>query len=192
MPLRVLWLEADVEALQVGLAALRQAGCEVTVVPEVRWVEDTLHHQPFEVILLGDLPGLSPEEVLRRLRHLWGWTGPVHILTAAASLPAALACGQLGATSFQEKPPEPAALAACLCELLGDGTASPAEPPVPLTSQEKRVLYLVRWGWSNAEIARRLAISEETARGYVKQVLRKLGLPCRSGAACHSYRKKVL
>jgi DNA-binding NarL/FixJ family response regulator len=66
---------------------------------------------------------------------------------------------------------------------------APADPVrVPpeltaLTAREREVLALVGKACSNQEIARRLTISERTARTHVSNILLKLGLSSRTEAA---------
>jgi DNA-binding CsgD family transcriptional regulator len=52
-----------------------------------------------------------------------------------------------------------------------------------LTAREREVLALVAEGAANKEIARRLFISERTARTHVSNILHKLGLTSRTQAA---------
>jgi DNA-binding NarL/FixJ family response regulator len=52
-----------------------------------------------------------------------------------------------------------------------------------LTAREKEVLVLVAEGQSNKDIARRLDISERTARTHVSHLLTKMGLSSRTQAA---------
>jgi len=64
-----------------------------------------------------------------------------------------------------------------------DWLRRPASPIDQLTSRERDVLMLLAQGLSNKEIARRLALSEGTIKGYVSQVLEKLGVNDRTQAA---------
>jgi DNA-binding NarL/FixJ family response regulator len=69
-------------------------------------------------------------------------------------------------------------------------TPAPAPPPPlpdPLTDRETEVLVALASGASNAELAMRLFISEETVRTHVKRVLHKLGLRDRAQAIVYAY-----
>jgi DNA-binding CsgD family transcriptional regulator/tetratricopeptide (TPR) repeat protein len=64
--------------------------------------------------------------------------------------------------------------------------------PAQLTRRELEVLALVASGLSNAEIARRLFISERTAVHHVSAILRKLGAATRGEAAAAAHKMGIL
>jgi DNA-binding NarL/FixJ family response regulator len=57
------------------------------------------------------------------------------------------------------------------------------DDPTTLSACEREIITLVAQGLSNKEIARRLVISERTARTHVSNILLKLGLTSRTQAA---------
>jgi NarL family two-component system response regulator LiaR len=61
--------------------------------------------------------------------------------------------------------------------------------PEPLTGREVEVLRLVAQGRDNREIARKLMISDATARTHVSNILRKLHLASRTQAALYALRE---
>jgi len=68
-------------------------------------------------------------------------------------------------------------------------------PPAPedqLTARERSVLVLLAQGRSNKTIARTLSLTEGTVKGYVSQVLDKLGVADRTQAALYAQRAGLL
>jgi DNA-binding NarL/FixJ family response regulator len=108
-----------------------------------------------------------------------------------------------GASGFVLKNCGPEALVAAVRRLAdGDAVLDPAvarrvfarvapRPGVdllgPLTERERDVLWLVAQGMTNAEVAARLGIGEETAKTHVARVLAKLGVRDRVQAVIRAH-----
>jgi NarL family two-component system response regulator LiaR len=67
-----------------------------------------------------------------------------------------------------------------------------ANPFVELTDRELETLKLIAGGLSNAAIAGKLVISENTVKGYVSNILSKLHLADRTQAAVLAWREGVV
>jgi DNA-binding NarL/FixJ family response regulator len=61
-----------------------------------------------------------------------------------------------------------------------------------LTAREVDVLRLIAGGNANKEIAAQLAITEETVKGYVKNILLKLGAKDRTHAVTIGLKRGVI
>ena len=61
-----------------------------------------------------------------------------------------------------------------------------------LTAREIDVLRLIAGGNANKEIAARLSITEETVKGYVKNILTKLGAKDRTHAVTIGLKRGVI
>ena len=66
--------------------------------------------------------------------------------------------------------------------------AASGEAVTVLTPRERDVLKLVAHGMSNADIARRLVLSEHTVHRHLANILRKLDLSSRAAAAARGVR----
>jgi DNA-binding NarL/FixJ family response regulator len=82
-----------------------------------------------------------------------------------------------------------AALARSLMESLHSSRDETRDPFGELSEREIEILRLIADGHANKEIARRLVISERTARTHVSNILRKLELSSRTQAALLAVRE---
>lgn len=72
-----------------------------------------------------------------------------------------------------------------------DWMRRPPSPIETLTARERSVLEALAGGLSNKQIARRLQLTEGTVKGYVSQVLDKLGVADRTQAALLAQREGI-
>jgi DNA-binding NarL/FixJ family response regulator len=75
-----------------------------------------------------------------------------------------------------------------LIEGLSKAKEPQAEVADQLTARERELLAFVVQGLSNKAIARKMAISENTVKYYMKNILQKLGAQNRTEAAAHALR----
>lgn len=64
----------------------------------------------------------------------------------------------------------------------------PGKPPDGLTAREAEILTLIADGQSNADIARRLFISEATVKTHINHAFAKTGVRDRAQAVAYAYR----
>ncbi len=81
-----------------------------------------------------------------------------------------------------------------LDEFSHSGSPTPPSPnfQVPLTEREHQVLELVVEGLSNTEIAKRIYLSENTIKKYLKNIMIKLHLNNRVEAAVYAVRQNLV
>lgn len=75
-----------------------------------------------------------------------------------------------------------------MSELEGNGSKQ-KNPFAELTERESDVLRLIAQGYSNADIAAELYITDKTVKGYVSNILHKLHLADRTQAAVYAWRE---
>ena len=209
MTIRVV-IADDHRVVRDGLCYLLSQEPDVEVVGEAgdgRQTIDVVAATRPDVLLLDlYMPGLDGHAVLAALRDA-SYRPAVVVLTSAADDEHLVRAIHAGATSHLLKtaPAEhviaavrdaAAGTAALSPELLTRLTKAlrrppPRDPLQPLSPREREVLRLIARGHSNRQIARDLAIGEQTVKTHVRSILAKLGLQDRVQAAIFALRHQA-
>jgi DNA-binding NarL/FixJ family response regulator len=206
-------LLADDQALvRSGFRMILEARAEIEVVGEAEdgfeALEATRRLLPDVILMDVRMPNLDGVEATRRLVAR-GTESRILILTTFDLDEYVYEAIRAGASGFLLKDVRPqelvdaihvvakgdALLAPSITRRLLDRFAeqAPQDDPKPppqlesLTERELEVLKLVAKGWSNAELAEKLFLSETTVKTHVSSVLRKLGLRDRVQAVVMAY-----
>lgn len=196
-PIRVLLADDHALVLE-GLKALLDTQEGVRVVATATSGEQVLglvhEHRPDVLVLDLDLKGLGGIECLRRIR---AEKLPVRVLVLTAysdagSMRAALEGGADGYALKTESPQQTVESIrhvfrgqlvfpqAAKRWLLGNGDAG---QPEQLTAREREILALAAEGCTNAQIASRLKVSDNTVKFHLQNLYLKLGVANRTEAA---------
>ena len=202
----------DQELVRTGLRTILQGVEDFEVVGEaadgLSAISQTAQLKPDLVLMDIRMPHLDGVEATARIRA--SEPAPRVILLTTFDLDQYVYAGlRAGASGFLLKDTLAAELVAAIRAVLaGDAVIAPsatrrlierfleAAPPdpagqaaalAPLTTREREVLTLLGRGLSNAEIARRLYLSEATVKTHVGRVLGKLGLRDRIQAVVLAY-----
>ena len=194
----------DHEMVREGLKAILVAEPDFSIVGEAANAEQALELverlRPDIALLDIRLPGVSGIEVCRTMTERYPETAVI-ILTTFTDENLVAQCVQAGARGFIVKDIErfdlkrairavargegaidPKAAVAVLAQLRRSPKVN-AEPfPEPPSSQQLVILRLVAQGLSSKEIAMRLYLSENTVKGYVQEILHRLGVKNRTEA----------
>jgi DNA-binding NarL/FixJ family response regulator len=150
--------------------------------------------RPDVVLLDLSLPGIDGFETMRRLRAKHPAVR-ILVLTSNESAAAATRALREGACGYVSKNIDHGAIVAAIRAIHGGasgirrGVAAEAVAGSRslLTGREMDVLRLMRQGLTNAEIGRRLSISERTVKGHVTFIIEKLGAADRTGAVARAF-----
>ncbi|MEU6557030.1 response regulator transcription factor [Streptomyces sp. NPDC046915] len=201
----------DEELLRTGFRLVIDSWDDLAVVGEAgdgrQAVQLTGRMRPDVVLMDVRMPGMDGIEATRQIVAS-GSAARVLILTTFDEDEQVLAALRAGAGGFLLKEMESIELVAAIrAAVRGDTLLAPGltrrllerflrtapdgrtTPPAPahLSAREIEVLTLIGQALSNAEIARRLFLSEATVKRHVAAVLRKLGLRDRVQAVVAAY-----
>ncbi|MBI5841597.1 MAG: response regulator transcription factor [Chloroflexi bacterium] len=158
-------------------------------------------HKPDVVLLDLQMPGQNGIETLKQLRPDFPEL-PVLILTSFSDDAHLYAALRAGARGFLLKEMDGDDLVEAIrgaakgkpqlhpeiAKRLMARAPMPEDPFESLTERERDILKLVARGMSNKEIAAQLVLTEMTVKGYVSDVLMKLGVSDRTQAALMAVR----
>ena len=200
----------DQEMVRAGLRLILSAESDIEVVAEavdgVAAVAAARRHQPDIVLMDVRMPCLDGISATRQIVEAPGRTRVV-VLTTFDVDSYVYDALRAGANGFLLKNSAPEELVRAIrVTAAGDGlidpavtrrvveefarSARPAEPPPAfrsLTEREQETLRLVARGWSNAEVAAALVVSEATVKTHVARILAKLGLRDRTQVVVFAY-----
>ena len=211
MSIRIVLVD-DQELVRTGFRMVLDAQPDMTVVGEaadgLEAVEFARAHTADVMVMDARMPRLDGVAATRRIRQA-GDRPRILMLTTFDLDEYAFAALKAGASGFllKDVPPEEL-LFAIRAVHSGDAVVAPSTtrrlldrfaPMLPaqdgpaaagledLTERERQVLVLVAQGLSNAELARRLFVSEATVKTHVGRILAKLGLRDRVQAVVYAY-----
>jgi DNA-binding NarL/FixJ family response regulator len=202
----------DQELVRTGFRMVLDAQPDMTVIGEaadgLAAVEFARAHSADVMVMDARMPRMDGVAATQRIRQA-GDRPRVLMLTTFDLDEYAFAALKAGASGFllKDVPPEEL-LFAIRAVHSGDAVVAPSTtrrlldrfaPLLPagdtqaaaeleeLTERERQVLILVAQGLSNAELARRLFVSEATVKTHVGRILAKLGLRDRVQAVVYAY-----
>jgi NarL family two-component system response regulator LiaR len=206
-PIRIALID-DHRIVRRGLSAYFAAQPDIIVVGEASSGEEALQLAEswqadvivIDVLMPGGIDGI---ETTRRLKRLLPRT-QIIILSGYADDARVIGALRAGAITYVEKDSQPEQLLeAVRGAVQGKAIFEPTlmqrilqaqtmKSSDVLTEREREVLRLLAEGLTNAEIAVRLSVSEETVKTHVVGILRKLGLAHRTQAAIYALRNGIV
>lgn len=194
----------DHEMVREGLKAILTTEPDFEIVGDAASAEqafELIERLSPDIILLDiRLPGTSGIEVCRTVSERYPESAVI-ILTTFTDENLVAQCIQAGARGFIVKDIErfdlkrsiravargeaaidPKAAVAVLAQLRRAPSLKNETSPEPLSSQQIVILRLVAQGLSSREIATQLYLSENTVKGYVQEILHRLGVKNRTEA----------
>jgi len=195
----------DHEVVREGLRLSLSRAPHIRVVGEAAdgeaAVDLALRRKPDVVIMDVRMPGTDGLEATRRLSKELPET-KVLIFTAFSERSLLGRGFESGATGYVLKEAPHSTLVRAIEKVAaGDGYVDPALMPQflsgrdqtdMLTAREREILQLLADGMSNADVAERLFISQETVKSHVRHILTKLEADTRTQAVAIALREAMI
>lgn len=198
----------DHTIVRKGVRAYLQAQSDIVIVGEASNGETALASAPqwnaqvivMDVHMPGGIDGIETTRQLRRLLP----EAQVVVLSSFSDDSRLIGAMRAGAITYVQKEAEPEVLLNAVRHAArGQAVMEPElmqrimqardlRYQDVLTEREMDVLRAVADGLTNAEIAQRLIVSEETVKTHLSSVLRKLGLAHRTQAAVYALRSGLV
>ena len=211
-PITVLLVD-DHAVVRQGVRAFLETQPDIVVVGEAESGEEAVRlateHAPDVALVDLLMPGMDGVETTRQLAArsprtrvivLTSYHEDEHIFPAIRAGALSYLLKSVGATELAEAVRKAAAGEAVLhprvaARVVRELHGRRGEEPNPfreLSERELGVLRLLADGLSNTEIAERLAISEQTVKSHVGNILAKLQLADRTQAAVYAWRQGIV
>jgi NarL family two-component system response regulator LiaR len=193
-----------------GLVAMLETEPDIQVIGEAsngaEAVKLAQELTPDVVLMDLVMPVMNGIEATRQIKQ----TAPsvnVLVLTSFSTNDKVLPSLNAGAIGYLLKDSTPAELVRAIHQVAqGEGSLNPAvtrqvlaqmqSPTIPaeeeLTERETEVIKLMAHGYSNAEIARLMVVSNATVHTHVSRILSKLNLSSRTQAALYALKKGLV
>lgn len=202
----------DQELVRSGYRLVCSGADSITIVGEAVDGETAIaavgEHQPDVVIMDIRMPGMDGIDATEAIVQRFGTTAPrIVVITTFDDEDYIYRALRAGATSFLLKDSTPEEIIHAVQLAAADGSvlapsitrmlidrhlrAKPHQPPDPrienLTVREREVMAQVCLALSNAEIGRRLFVSERTVKGHLTSLMAKLELRSRVEVVVYAY-----
>lgn len=201
-PIRLVLVD-DHELVRHGIRFVLEAQGGIEVVGEAATVAEGIRRIRFDApdvaVVDLDLPDGSGIDICQRVVSEIPET-KVLILTGFADRESLQRARQVGAAGFLLKKVGDNQLANVIRKVVAGGSGfddvpagQPEEDPVVgrLTEREQTILELMTEGKTNREIAAQLFLAEKTVKNYVSNLLMKMGIKHRAGAAAYLARVRA-
>lgn len=202
----------DHVVVRKGLMAILETEPGIEVVDEAgdgnEAVEKACALQPDVVLMDLVMPGMDGIEATRLIKQRVPQV-QVLVLTSFSTNDKVIPSLSAGATGYLLKDASPEELVKAIEQVAqGEGALHPAvtryvlgqiknmpDEPAPeeeLTEREKEVLQFMAQGYSNAEIARLLVVSNATVHTHVSRILSKLNVSSRTQAVLYALKRGIV